>query len=105
MSKSKFVGYALLITGLALMFYSLISVFIVFTGGSQPPKVLIMNDITTSLPMDGTITIFEGDALTFLINSLLWYTLMFFTLTAGEKIASLGAKIIREIKVEVKSED
>ena len=95
-------GYALLTAGLILVFYALTSVILVFVGISYPPYLISLNDIKAELPLGGSLIIIEGDTLTLLANISLWYVFMFFILIAGEKIASIGIKILKELAVEAK---
>jgi hypothetical protein len=39
------------------------------------------------------------------MNLGLWFALMTFVASAGERIGGLGVKLMREIKIEVKNED
>jgi len=91
-------GYVLLTTGLILVFYALASVLLVFMRISYPPYLISLNDIKADL--GGSLTIIEGDTLTLLTNTFLWYILMFFMLIAGEKIAGIGIKILKELAVK-----
>lgn len=93
-------GYVLLTTGLILVFYALASVLLVFMRISYPPYLISLNDIKAELPLGGSLTIIEGDTLTLLTNTFLWYILMFFMLIAGEKIAGIGIKILKELAVK-----
>jgi hypothetical protein len=101
----KLIGYILLAIGLILIFFSIFSMYSVFTGSSPVPSLIKVNDIKILIPNIGETTIFSGDAISNIINMLLWLILMIFIASGGSRIGSLGVKLLREIKVEIKKED
>jgi hypothetical protein len=103
--NEKLIGYVLLAIGLILIFFSIFSMYSVFTGSSPAPSLIKVNDIKISIPGIGETTIFSGDAISNIINMLLWLILMIFIASGGSRIGSLGVKLLREIKVEIKKED
>ncbi|RLE65372.1 MAG: hypothetical protein DRJ38_03845 [Thermoprotei archaeon] len=104
MKIMKTLGYTLLTMGLVLIFYALASVLLVFMGVSKPPQLIVLNDIKINLPMGSSLTLLESDVLTSLMNLSLWYILMFFVLAAGEKIASIGIKILKELSIKIENQ-
>jgi hypothetical protein len=109
-ADTKLVGWALLIVGLVLIVLTVYSMFTVFTGGIAPPAIFNMKSITIGMPTgEGTppteIELVQGDQVSKVVNMGLWTVLMLFVASAGSRIGGLGAKLIREIKVEVKRED
>jgi hypothetical protein len=60
--NEKLVGYVLLAIGLILIFFSIFSMYSVFTGSSPAPSLIKVNDIKISIPGIGETTIFSGDA-------------------------------------------
>ncbi|VVB97758.1 Uncharacterised protein [uncultured archaeon] len=106
----KAVGYGLLIAGLVMIIFSVLSMYSVYTGATPAPPVITMNSVSISLPTGaGTppvqAELISGIQSSKLVNMGIWYALMFFVVSAGGRIGGLGVKLIREIKVEVKRED
>jgi hypothetical protein len=106
----KALGYGLLIAGLVMIIFSVLSMYSVYTGATPAPPVITMNSVTISLPTGPGIPpvqteIISGIQASKLVNMSIWYALMFFIASAGGRIAGLGTKLVREIKVEVKRED
>ncbi len=106
----KTVGYVLLIAGLIMIIYSVLSMYSVYTGGSPAPPVITMNSVSISLPTGPGIPpvqteLISGIQSSKLVNMGIWFALMTFVASAGGRIGGLGTKLIREIKVEVKHED
>jgi hypothetical protein len=105
----KAVGYGLLIAGLIMIIYSVFSMYSVYTGATPAPPVITMNSVSISLPTGPGIPpvqteLISGSDSSKLVNMGIWYALMFFVVSAGGRIGSLGVQLIREIKVEVKRE-
>ncbi len=106
----KGIGYSLLILGLLLIFYSIYSMYTVYTGAEAPPAVFHMDSVKLSVPTgSGTppveTELLSGKDSTRMTNMGIWLVLMSFVASAGGRIGGLGAKLVREIKVEVKNED
>lgn len=105
MESEKVVGYALLTVGVAMIFVSVYLMYNVFTGASSPPVLVHFSDISMPVPSPGeaeSISIVSGEDLSKIVALGFWYTLMFFIMWAGGKLASLGVSLIKETKVEVK---
>ena len=111
LKADKIIGYALLLVGLIIIVFALESMWFVFTGARSPPSVFAMNSITLSVespepgqsPSQG-IELLNGEQISKVVNMILWYVLMLFVASVGGRIGSLGVKLAREIKVEVKKE-
>ncbi len=106
----KAVGYGLLIAGLIMIIFSVFSMYGVYTGATPAPPVITMNDVSISLPSGQGIQpaqaeLISGTESSKLVNMGIWYVLMFFVASAGGRIAGLGTKLVREIRVEVKRKD
>lgn len=106
----KALGYGLLLAGLILIIYSIYSMYSVYTGASSAPSVIQMNSVTISLPTGQGLPpaqseLISGIESSKIVNMGIWFALMSFIASGGGRIGSLGVKLIREIKVEVKRED
>lgn len=120
----KLIGYLLLFMGLFMIFLSLFLVFNALRGSFKPPQVsnyklspieLAMPAATPQIP-EGTI-LPEGfkfptgtnttkiqipdDILNDLIGVSFYYLLMMFLASTGSKIAGIGVKMLKDIKVKV----
>lgn len=106
----KGAGYGLLVLGLLFIFYSVYSMYNVYTGAEAPPSVIQMNSVKLSVPTGPGVPpveteLISGNDSSKMTNMGLWFALMTFVASAGGRIGGLGAKLVREIKVEVKNED
>lgn len=111
MTTEKIIGYVLLAVGIIMIIFAVYSMYDVFTGGAQPPPVVKMETISISPPAvpgvevpPAKIELVSGSEISKFTNLTLWYMLMLFIVSAGNKIAGIGVKLAREIKVEVKGE-
>jgi len=103
----KIVGYVLLIAGLCIMIYSIVSVANVFTGGDVPIEILHASEDqenTTTQP-----TVDEGGNVTMpsidmsqiiepmfpLFNLMGWLAIAFILLVGGQKIAKVGIDLMK----------
>lgn len=105
MESEKVVGYALLTVGAVMIFVSVYLMYNVFTGVRSPPVLVHFSDISMPVPSPGeagSISIVSGEDLSKIVALGFWYTLMFFIMWAGGKLASLGVGLIKETRVEVK---
>jgi len=100
------VGYALLIVGLILMFYSIFTAVSVLNGGEVPIEVLKAeeNEQTTEAEIDsesGNVTIPEIDLSKVvepmfpMFNVMIWLFIAFFILLAGGRVARIGIQMMR----------
>ena len=102
MTTGKIVGYVLVGVGLIFIIFAVYSMYEVFTGTAKPPSIFKMESIAMSSPLvprievpPAKIELVSGSEINKVINLGLWYILMFFLVSAGIKIASLGVKLIR----------
>jgi len=98
----KIVGYVLLAVGVVVIFFSIYQMWVVFTGGSPPPKLFNFSDVSIPGAQGQNVILMSGQELSNLADLAFWYILMFFIVWAGGKIASLGVDLLREIRVEIK---
>ena len=100
------VGYVLLCIGIILMFYSIISVIGVFTGGEVPIEILRAEEkdeiINAEInPRSGNITIPDIDLSQVIepmfpmFNVLIWLFIAFFILIAGGRVARVGIQLMK----------
>ena len=133
MNTEKIIGYVLLIAGIGVIIGSTFSLYQVFTGQKTAPQVFQFESPSISLPTQQSfqlelpegMTLPEGVALPetknqpaesegFKIlpdetlnnmgNAGLYLLLMGFLASSGAKIASIGVKMVKDIKVVVKEE-
>ena len=104
LKKDKIVGYVLLLVGLILIVFAVYSIYNSFTSGSAPISITIMGDEITIQGENETMTVegISGEGINKTVSLGLWWMAMFFVMLGGTRIASLGVKLIRDIKVEVK---
>lgn len=102
--KNKIVGYILLLVGLILIAFAVYSVYDSYTSGSSPISISLMENQITIQGENETMTVegISGEGINRTVGLGLWWMAMFFVMIAGGKIAGLGVKMIRDIKVEVK---
>lgn len=96
----------LLLVGLILIVFAVVSIYRVYTGSSSPPSIFRMENQISIQRENETLTVegISGEELSKVVNMGLWSVAMFFVALGGGKIAGLGVKLIRDIKVEVKRE-
>ena len=124
---SKFIsdrtlGYVFLTAGLLIILFSTVSIFNVLTGKSAPPIVINTSAPSFLLPTQNIdappgslpsgveltesnappVKLISDDVYNLFLNISLYYLLMIFIAGRGASLASLGIKLIKEIKVEVK---
>jgi hypothetical protein len=101
--NEKNLGYALLAIGLIVIFISVYFMINVFTGGRSPPVLVHFSDIAFPVgpPEEEIIvSLISGQTIDQLTAISFWYILMFFLVSAGGRIASLGVSLIKEPKVK-----
>ncbi|GEM_PF-1282267 len=122
----KTIGYLLLAAGILMIVTPIFLISNVLTGKSKPPQVFNVEAPTFDLPLSGQqlevpkdVKIPAGLAMTQsgsvktkiipdeVFNSSLnigvYYLLMVFIASSGSKIAGIGVKMIKDIKVQVKN--
>ena len=68
--------------------------FNIFSGFSNPLKIIKMNDVKLSIPLAGEIEILSGEEIGKIANISLYSIFMFFIISAGSSIADLGIKLL-----------
>jgi len=103
----KIVGYVLLIAGLCIMIYSIVSVIGVFTGGDVPIEILHASEdqenTTTQPTVDesGNATMPSIDMSQIiepmfpLFNLMGWLAIAFILLVGGQKFARVGINLMK----------
>lgn len=98
----KILGYALLIVGICLMVYSVVSALSIFTGSDVPVEILKADDSANTSQgttgENGASNLDLGQVISPLFpifNALIFLTIAFFILWAGQKFARLGLNILK----------
>jgi len=95
MDPDKTIGYALLFIGLGTILFAIFSSFSVFNGRS-PPQVLNTEKSTESFTINGQelpgMELIPTDYLDQSGNLMFFMLFMFFLVSAGGKISSIGRK-------------
>lgn len=122
----KIIGYILLFAGLAMVFMAVFLIFNVLTGKTKAPSVVSyslppieLGGLNSQLQIPEGLQLPEGFQLTEAtpsssskfqipnelindsINTGFYFLLMSFIVSAGSKVAGIGVKLIKEIKVKV----
>ena len=113
-NKDKLIGYGLLILGLMMIGYSLISVYNTFTTRQDPIQLFNFDPIAVDLStfIDGppppgvnlTQTLVQADLINTPLNLAAHLLLMGFVSSTGYKVSRLGTMLIRAIKLHVSQE-
>lgn len=110
--EEKQIGYALLGIGITVMFLSAVIVLLTFTGIIKPVSLFnipaptlntgsFMPQIPGLPKSQGTdIEIFPTESFNLLLNISVMFFLMTFLMSFGFKLADLGVKLLRPIKVK-----
>ena len=133
MNTEKIIGYVLLVVGIGIIISSAFSVYQVFTGQKTPPQVVSFEAPSITLPgqqafeielpegmelPEGVslpktsasqgkpqeLKILPDEMINQISNMSLHFLLMGFLVSVGAKIASIGTKMAKEIKVVIKEE-
>lgn len=124
---NKILGFVLIASGIIIIAGTAIAAISVFTGKSNPPKVMAVTAPTINLPnaadtidtsalppeivnsikqpqqSQNSFKIFSDEDISKLVNIGIFYFLVMFLASSGAKIASIGTQLVRDIKVSVKS--
>ena len=98
-NTTKNIGYVILIAGLCIMGFSIVSMISVFVSGKVPVHILTTTFGTSQ--SSGSLnnsTLTEGDIMTPLFpmfNTLIWFIMAYILLAAGGRFASIGLKILK----------
>jgi len=104
LKTDKVVGYVLLLVGLILILLPVYWAVSAYKSGSSPVPISIMeNQISIQGENENMVVKgISGEGINKTVGLGLWWIAMFLVMMGGGKIANLGIKMIREIKVEVK---
>lgn len=122
----KTIGYVLLLAGLSMIFMAVFLIFNVLTGKSKAPSVVSyslppieLGGLNSQLQIPEGLQLPEGfqlaeatpssagkfqipnELINDSINTGFYFLLMTFIVSAGSKVAGIGVKLIKEIKVKV----
>lgn len=122
----KTIGYVLLLAGLTMIFMAVFLIFNVLTGKTKPPSVVSyslppieLGGLNSQLQIPEGLQLPEGfqlpeatptsagkfqipnELINDSINTGFYFLLMSFIVSAGYKVAGIGVKLIKEIKVKV----
>ncbi len=105
----KIVGYVMLAVGLIFILFAVYNVYSVFTAAAVPPEMFKMENIafnvTNSAGFTNSVDLGSGKLAGKMLDMGAWYTLMFFLVYAGGKIASLGIQMAKGIRGLAKTKD
>lgn len=91
-------GYALIFAGVGIIFFAIFSTFSVFGGSKEPPQLLKVEKSTDPLTIGGTqipgMELIPTAYLNQSGNLTFFMLFMFFLLSAGGRIASLGITLL-----------
>lgn len=131
LSSEKLIGYVLLVIGILIIAAATYMVLEILTGKSKPPKVFNVEALSFQLPSQPVPTLEIPDGASFAaglrinqepgqnapsvklipeevfngtLNIGLYYLAMMFLSASGAKIAGIGVKMIKDIKVQIKEE-
>lgn len=128
MNSEKIIGYLLLALGIGIIIASTFSLYQVFTGQKIAPEVFQFEAPTISLPTTQQLQlpqdmelpegfsfpqaeaqsqefkVLPDEAINNLSNMFIYLLLMGFIASSGAKIATIGTKMAKDIKVVVKEE-
>ena len=119
---NKILGYALIVLGSAIMFFSLFNVYLIFSNRTEPVEIFslpsISLDLSNFLDAEGQTKLNESTAkdgfktdivtsevLNQPLNFFAHMVILSFVLNVGYKLGSLGVQFVRPIKVNLKEEN
>lgn len=112
--EEKKVGYSLLAGGIIVMIIAFVTVVLLFTGVISPVKLFTIpspsfntSNLIPSVPglpapKGEKIEILPTETFSTVLNLGVQFILMTFVMSFGFKLADLGVKLIRPIKIEAK---
>lgn len=122
--SEKIVGYVLLVLGIAIIIFSVVSVYSVLTGKSIPAQIFTTEGISLDLAalsggglsreqkenlakqnISTKTQLVTPELLNSPLNLMTHLFLMGFIASAGFKIAMIGTTLVRPIKVNLKSKE
>jgi hypothetical protein len=97
MESEKTIGYALLMIGLGIIFFSIFSSFSIFNG-KTPPRIFNIQQSTKPITMNGqelpSMELIPSEYLNQSGNLTFFMLFMFFLVSAGGKISSIGVSMV-----------
>lgn len=112
MRPEKLTGFILVGTGVAMILIAVISAFNVMVAAANPPELFKINSpsVNFSVPTQagtatGSVAGLPGETVSRIVNTGFWLAMMAFLVSAGAKIANIGATMLRVVKVVVKNND
>lgn len=121
----KTIGYWLLAAGILMIVVPIFLIANVLTGKNKPPQVFNVEAPTFDLPLSGQqlelpkdvklpqgfvsqggsqkTKIIPDEVFNSSLNIGVYYLLMVFIASSGSKIAGIGVKLIKDIKIQVKN--
>jgi hypothetical protein len=98
MDSDKAVGYVLLLIGLGIIFFSIFSALSVFNGSKAPPQLLNIEKSSDPITVGGMqipgLEFIPTAYLNQSANLTFFMLFMFFLLSAGGRIASIGITML-----------
>jgi hypothetical protein len=103
MDPDKTIGYALLMIGLGIIFFAIFSSFSVFNG-KTPPQIFNIEQSAKPITMNGqefpSMELIPSGYLNQSGNLTFFMLFMFFLVSAGGKISSIGVSMIQGKKTD-----
>ena len=101
MDSEKTIGYALLMIGLGIIFFAIFSAFSIFNG-KMPPQIFNIQQSTKPITMNGqelpSMELIPTDYLNQSGNLTFFMLFMFFLVSAGGKVSSIGVSMLHTKK-------
>ena len=112
----KTLGYILLFVGIIIIVLATFTIYSILSGKTEPYKVFDVEGPKISIPSEsptgdssesvgqspGEITLLSDDAFSKMLNVGASYLALMFVASSGLKIASIGVKLIKDVKVIIK---
>ena len=103
MESDKTIGYGLLLLGLGIIFFAIFSSFSVFNG-KTPPQIFNVEPSTKPVTVSGqempNMELIPTDYLNQSGNLTFFMLFMFFLVSAGGKISSIGVSMLHAKKAD-----
>lgn len=114
-NKDKVVGYIMLIAGIAIILYSLLEIYNIFTGQKQPIQLFTLSGISLDLnslaggnvPNNADLNqqLVEAEVINAPLNYLASILFMGFVSSIGYRIARVGTLLVRTIKIRLNQDN
>lgn len=100
MNPDKIFGYILLLFGLGIILFSIVSAFSTFTGSKKPPELFRLEKSSQTVSIGGIeipgMEIIPMEYLNLGGNLMFYFLLMWLLISAGGKIAFIGVGMIKK---------